>query len=120
MDAMSETVTVTRGWGDYRRLDVPEGELSGFHMASTAGGTKAALPRPTLAAYMSRDVIPEDIDFAHSCLHGSGPQPPYSRAEALAALESCKQAVGEGPTAAEYEESRRLRLRVQRRFGAGL
>jgi hypothetical protein len=47
------------------------------------------------------------------------PQPPYSRAEALLALEACRDAVGEWPTAAEYEEWRRLRLRLQRRFGDG-
>lgn len=45
------------------------------------------------------------------------PQPPYSRAEAVAALEMCKDAVGERPTAAEYQEWRRLRVRLQRRFG---
>jgi hypothetical protein len=46
-------------------------------------------------------------------------QPRYSRAEAITALESCRCALGAWPTPAEYEEWRRLRLRLQRRFGDG-
>lgn len=45
-------VTVVRGWGDHRRLDVTAGELSGFHVTTVAGGTSAALPRALLSLRM--------------------------------------------------------------------
>jgi hypothetical protein len=70
---MSDDVTVTRNWGDWRKLAVPEEALSGFHITSTAGGTKARLPRPSLAAYMSCEQIPDDVEFGHSCQHGQAP-----------------------------------------------
>jgi hypothetical protein len=66
-------VAVTRGWGDWRQLEVPLDALSGLHITDFAGGTGQRLPRPTLAAYMSCDAIPEGAEFAHSCRHGSGP-----------------------------------------------
>jgi hypothetical protein len=47
------------------------------------------------------------------------PQSPYSRAEALLALESCHDALGGWPTPSEYEEWARLRRRLQRRFRDG-
>lgn len=68
-------VVVTRGWGDWRKLSVPLDVLARFHMTSDAGGTKARLPRPMLAAYMSCTAIPEGVEFGHSCLHGP---PPHS------------------------------------------
>ena len=67
---MSDVVRVTRGWGDWRKIDVPREKLSGWHMTSTQGGHGAPLPRPALAAYMGCDAIPADAEFGHSCLHG--------------------------------------------------
>jgi hypothetical protein len=66
-------VTVTRGWGDWRKLDVDEDALSDFHIATGQGGHRAPLPRPMLAAFMSCDDIPEDTEFGHSCGHGPPP-----------------------------------------------
>ncbi len=70
---MAAPVVVARGWGDWRRIEVPLDALSGWHVTSSAGGTKAPLPRPTLAGYMSCEEIPADADFGHSCVHGVGP-----------------------------------------------
>jgi len=66
-------VAVARGWGDWRRLQVDETVLFDFHMATCAGGTQRNLPRPTLAAYMSCDAIPDGVEFGHSCRHGPAP-----------------------------------------------
>jgi hypothetical protein len=43
----------------------------------------------------------------------------YSRVEALASLDACRRTLEEWPTPAEYAEWRRIRLRLQRRFGDG-
>ncbi len=67
------SIVVNRGWGDWRKIVVPEEALSGFHLADFAGGTHSRLPRTCLAAYMSCDVIPDDTDFGHSCTHGPAP-----------------------------------------------
>jgi hypothetical protein len=67
------SVVVTRGWGDWRQIEVPVNALSDFRFTEFAGGTQQRLPRPTLAAYMSCEAIPEGADFGHSCEHGSGP-----------------------------------------------
>lgn len=67
-------ITVVRGWGDGRTLDVEAEQLNGFHITTYAGGTLGRLPRPTLAAYMSCTAIPDGAEFGHSC--GHGPPPP--------------------------------------------
>lgn len=66
-------VRVTRGWGDWRKLDVPLDALSGWHVAVAQGGHGARLPKPALAAYMSCEEIPSEADFGHSCVHGPPP-----------------------------------------------
>ena len=70
---MDDQIIVARGWGDWRRLTLPRDALSGLHMATTAGGTLAPLPRPTLAAYMSCEAIPPGEEFGHSCTRGPPP-----------------------------------------------
>jgi hypothetical protein len=72
-DCVEQAVVVCRGWGDYRLAEVPVSALSGLHMTEFAGGSRARLPRATLAAYMSCDAVPEGEEFGHSCLHGRGP-----------------------------------------------
>jgi hypothetical protein len=57
-------VAVTRGWGDWRQIEVPLDAL-GFHITDFAGGTRQRLPRRTLAAYMSCEAIPEGAEFGH-------------------------------------------------------
>jgi hypothetical protein len=69
----SSCVVISRGWADWRKAQVPVAEVSGLHVTRVAGGTRAPLPRPVLAGYISCDVIPEDGDFGHSCTHGAAP-----------------------------------------------
>jgi hypothetical protein len=68
---MSEVV-IARGWGG-ARVSISETELSGFHIAYSAGGTSAPLPKPTLAAYIDCTALPNGEEFGHSCMHGPPP-----------------------------------------------
>lgn len=66
-------VTVRRQWNDYRTIDVPLGDLWGFHWRQVSGGVCQRLPRPFLHARMWCSSIPVGSDFPHSCLHGPPP-----------------------------------------------
>ena len=68
-----ETVTVTRQRGDWRKIDVPFASLDGWHLGTLSGGVRTPSPTPILMAYMWCDLIPEGVEFGHSCEHGPGP-----------------------------------------------
>jgi hypothetical protein len=67
-------VVITRGWGGTKAA-VDEEELTGLHIAGSAGGTGATLPRPTVAGYILCNALPPDVaaEFGHSCQHGPPP-----------------------------------------------
>lgn len=73
MNEESEVI-VSRNLGGVK-ICVPASALSGLHIAEAAGGTGARLSRPSLAAYMSCESIPDDYFpvFGHSCRHGPPP-----------------------------------------------
>src|SRR5215211_4433007 len=99
------SVVVCRGWGDWRQVEVPVAELSDLHVTEFAGGTRARLPRPVLAAYMSCEVIPEQADFGHSCVHRAGPHRIkvliHRRGNARAIYERLRRQAAEGASQGE-------------------
>lgn len=70
-------VTVTRGGFEWASsFDLPITSLSGFRPVWSPSSPRAQRFRyPRLGAYMSCDLIPEDVreTFGHGCLHGPPP-----------------------------------------------
>jgi hypothetical protein len=70
---MEAMVVVARDHGEDATIEVPEGELSGLHYASFAGGRGGRVRGSELAAYMLCTAIPFGRYFGHSCEHGPPP-----------------------------------------------
>jgi hypothetical protein len=69
----SDAITVTRGWGDRRTVQISVAEIRTPIMTTRQGGRRRRLPRAMLAVWMSCELIPEGAAFGHDCAHGEGP-----------------------------------------------
>jgi len=71
--AAEPRVYVRRQYNDYRQAPVPASAVSGLHWAAMSGGVQAVANRDYLCGYIWCAMLPDGIDFGHSCNHGPPP-----------------------------------------------
>ena len=70
---LDDALCVRRQPLDTRVVEVKVADLRRPHWSDVSGGVGRRAPRQFVHGYISCDLIPDDADFGHSCLHGPPP-----------------------------------------------